>query len=313
MKLICDSICSLEITDEEGEVKILQNDKINKKLEGEEKHKKDCQVLSKVKKKEEKIKVKLQIKEDKQRKSKKIKSDCKAMDKVSHVGDVKEERIQVGEEKGPVVVMFGRTPEVEVMTEVVEEVMEDVRARREELKVEGGRVVDLRAMADRLRRQLEGPMVEVVRGVEVRSVGVQAEHPLPTTDTRELEAENRALEEQLGMVRDKVVKVGRSRQAEVALKAQRLEARVAEKRQLEEQLAELEGRMGRLGEVALERRGQEEQLARTRDHLVSCRIPLCTSWAQVRVEAGAADCRRETARVEGERCAVQVGAPRPQH
>ena len=285
-------------------MKILQNDKIIKKLEGEEKHNKDCQVLSKVKKKEEKIKVKLQIKEDKQRKSKKITSDCKAMDKVSHVGDVKEERIQVGEEKGPVVVMFGRTPEVEVMTEVVEEVMEDVRARREELKVEGGRVVDLRAMADRLRRQLEGPIVEVVRGVEVRSVGVQAEHPLPTNDTRELEAENRALEEQLGMVRDEVVKVGRRRQAEVAQEAHRLEARVAEKRQLEEQLAELEGRMGRLGEVALERRGQEEQLARTKDHLVSRRIPLCTpgrrcAWRRARPTAGG---RRRGWRWRGVRC-----------
>ena len=49
MELIFALIRRLEITDEEGEVKIVKNDKIIKKLEAEEKHEKDLQVLSKVK------------------------------------------------------------------------------------------------------------------------------------------------------------------------------------------------------------------------------------------------------------------------
>ena len=47
MELIFALIRRLEITDEEGEVKILQNDKIIKMLEAEEKHEKDLQKLSK--------------------------------------------------------------------------------------------------------------------------------------------------------------------------------------------------------------------------------------------------------------------------
>ena len=73
MELIFALIRRLEITDEEGEVKTIKNDKIIKKLEAEEKHEKDLQVLSKVKNKEEKMKAKLQSKVDKQRMSKKIK------------------------------------------------------------------------------------------------------------------------------------------------------------------------------------------------------------------------------------------------
>ena len=90
MELIFALILRLEITNEEGEVKILQDDKIIKKLEAEEKHEKDLQVLSKVKKEEEKMNAKLQIKVDKQRMSKKIKSESAA---------------KVFKEKGPVVMM----------------------------------------------------------------------------------------------------------------------------------------------------------------------------------------------------------------
>ena len=118
MELIFILIRRLEITDEEGEVKIVKNDKIIKKLEAEEKREKDLQVLSKVKNKEEKMKAKLQSKVDKQRMSKKIKSESAAMDRGSYV---KEEGNKVFKEKGPVVVLFGRTPEFEVMAEVAEE------------------------------------------------------------------------------------------------------------------------------------------------------------------------------------------------
>ena len=79
-----------------GEFKILRNDKIIKMLEAEEKHEKDLQKLSKVKKKEEIMKIKLQIKVDKQQKSKKIKSDSEAMERVNYV---KEEGNQVSKEK----------------------------------------------------------------------------------------------------------------------------------------------------------------------------------------------------------------------
>ena len=70
-------------------------------------------------------------------------------------------------------------------TEVAEEVREEARERRQEEG--GGKVAGLRAIGDGLRSQLEGPLVGVTRGVEVRSVDVQAELPLPTTDTRALE------------------------------------------------------------------------------------------------------------------------------
>ena len=131
MELIFALIRRLEITDEEGEVKTIKNDKIIKKLEAEEKKEKDLKKLSKIKKNEELMKVKQRIKVDKQQK--KIKSDSEATERVNYV---KEEGNQVSKEKGPVVVMFGRTPEGEMKTEVAEEVKEEARERREK---EGGR------------------------------------------------------------------------------------------------------------------------------------------------------------------------------
>ena len=101
-----------------------------------------------------------------------------------------------------------------------------------------------------------------------------------------------------------MVRQGRQRQAEVAQLAPLQEAMEAENRRLEAQLAELEGRMRRMGEAALERRGQEELLVRTKEELVrrpvpSVPVPRRCTWRPTRRTAGG---RQRGWRGRGARC-----------